>query len=62
MLIQVVSKGGPRLMQILLVQISLLRFFKNVQKYLPYASLGLFHGQKSGYKTRILSTSDFDYY
>jgi hypothetical protein len=34
--------GGSRLMQISLVRISLLRFFKTFHKYLPYANLGLF--------------------
>ena len=34
--------GGPRLMWISLVQISLLRYFKTFHKYLPYANFGLF--------------------
>ena len=34
--------GGSRLMRISLVRISLLRFFKTFQKYLPYANFGLF--------------------
>ena len=38
----VFGTGGPRLMRISLVQISLLRFFKTFQKYLAYAFLGLF--------------------
>jgi hypothetical protein len=36
------NTGGSRLMQISLVRISLLRFFKTFHKYLPYANFGLF--------------------
>jgi hypothetical protein len=36
------STEGSRLMRISLVRISLLRFFKTMQKYLAYAFLGLF--------------------
>ena len=34
--------GGSCIMQISLVRISLLRFFKTFHKYLPYANFGLF--------------------
>ena len=34
---------GSRLMQISLLRISLLRFFKKIHKYLPYANFGLFY-------------------
>jgi hypothetical protein len=40
--IRTICTGGSRLMQISLVPILLLQFFKTFRKYLPYANLGLF--------------------
>ena len=35
--------GGPRLMQILLGQISLMQFLKTFHEYLPFANCGLLY-------------------
>ena len=55
--------GGPRLMQILLVQISLMQFLKTFHKYLPFANFWLFislvqfFGQKIALMKKIAKNS-----